>query len=96
MEKYLVLIIIFYLLTPSQSKQKAEEISQVHIKAKLQNGGKLLTKLIKEMAQDLSWTAQAKGGPNSPQGNRRLSWIGPPYHHPIHADPSNGRAAYSY
>lgn len=49
---------IFYLLTPSQSKQKAEEISQVHIKAKLQNGGKLLTKLIKKMAQDLSWTAQ--------------------------------------
>lgn len=49
---------IFYLLTPAQSKQKAEEVSNVYIKAKLQSGGKLLTELIKRMAEDLSWTAQ--------------------------------------
>lgn len=49
---------IFYLLSPSVCNGKAEVIKNVQIKARLQNGSKILKELIAKMAEDLSWTAQ--------------------------------------
>jgi len=48
----------FVLLSPELTEEKAEMLKQVHIKAKLVSGGKMLTELIKGMATDLGWTAQ--------------------------------------
>lgn len=49
---------IFYLLSESLCDKKPEVLNNIHMKGKLESGGKLLTDLIKKMAEDLSWTAQ--------------------------------------
>lgn len=51
-------ICYFVILSPELTENKAEVLNQVHIKAKLVSGGKMLQELIKKMAADLGWTAQ--------------------------------------
>lgn len=49
---------IYFLLPNNQCVNRPSELYRVPVKARLQNGGRLQTELIQQMASDLNWTAQ--------------------------------------
>jgi hypothetical protein len=51
-------VCVFYLISPGMTDGKAEVLRQVHMKARLESGNRMIAELTRRMAEDLRWTRQ--------------------------------------